>query len=288
MAKIQLSVYAALVQRLIELSRFSKTLLVMLSDYALLVLSFWASLSIRTNAIYVPSSESNFLILLGPLIAIPIFYFFGLYRSLIRYSDYQSLLIIMLASSVYTLFWFLIVLLIGLVQKPYDFLIINWLITIFFTGGIRYLARWLLAVRATNYSNVVVYGAGSSGVQLESALKHNPELNVIAFLDDDTKLQGHYIEGKQVLKPSSLSKLIKKNGVSEVLIAIPSIARSQTQNLLRSLKQYPVIIRTLPSLTDLAQGKVSVSDLKQINIEDLLRREIRKPIERLLKQKPYS
>ena len=284
MAKIQLSVYAALVQRLIELNRFGKTLLVMMSDYVLLVLSFWASLSIRTNAIYIPSSESNFLILLGPFIAIPIFYSFGLYRSLIRYSDYQSMLIIMIASSAYTLFWFLVVLLTGLVQKPYDFLIINWLITIFFTGGIRYLARWFLAVRATNYSNVVIYGAGSSGVQLESALKHDPELNVIAFLDDDTKLQGHYIEGTQVLKPSSLSKLIKKNGVSEVLIAIPSIARSETQKLLQSLKQYPVIIRTLPGLADLAQGRVSVSDLKQINIEDLLRREIRKPNERLLKQ----
>ena len=118
-----------LVDSLLGLSRFSKSLLVMIFDYGLLVFSFWASLSIRSNAIYIPSIESNFLILLAPFIAIPIFFFFGLYRSLIRYSNYQSLVIIMLAVSVYTLFWFLIVLSVGIVEKPIDFLIINSIIS---------------------------------------------------------------------------------------------------------------------------------------------------------------
>ena len=277
------SIYFRLIQKLIELNRLSKSLLVMTTDYIVLVLSFWASLSIRSNAIYIPTSDSNFLILLGPLIAIPILYVFGLYKSLIRYSNYQSMLTIMMAVSVYTIIWFLIVLSAGLVEKPYDFLIINWLVAIFFVGGVRYMARWFLASKTINYSNVVIYGAGSSGVQLESAMKHNPEIKVISFLDDDPKLQGRYIEGIKVQKPSSLSRLVEKKGVSEVLIAIPSISRSETQKLLQSLKQYPVIIRTLPSLTDLAQGRVSVSDLKKINIEDLLRRETRQPNEQLLK-----
>ena len=104
------SIYFRLIQKLIELNRLSKSLLVMTMDYLVLVLSFWASLSIRANAIYIPTLESNFLILLGPLIAIPILYVFGLYKSLIRYSNYQSLLTTMIAVSSYTLFWFLIVL----------------------------------------------------------------------------------------------------------------------------------------------------------------------------------
>ena len=277
------SIYSRSVQKLIELNRLSKSLLVMTIDYLVLVLSFWAALSIRANAIYIPTPESNFLILLGPLIAIPILYVFGLYKSLIRYSNYQSLVTITIAVSVYTILWFLIVILVGLVEKPYDFLIINWLMTIFFVGSVRYAARWFLASKTINYSNVVIYGAGSSGVQLESAMKHNPDIKVISFLDDDPKIQGRYIEGIKVQKPSSLSRLIEKKGVSEVLIAIPSISRSETQNLLQSLKQYPVIIRTLPGLTDLAQGRVSVSDLKKVNIEDLLGREIRQPNEQLLK-----
>jgi len=278
------SIYSRFVKRLIAMSRLSKTMAVMITDYVLLVLSFWASLSIRANEIYVPISESNFLILLGPLVAVPIFYFFGLYRSLIRFSNYQSLLKIMTAVSTYTLFWFLIVLSVGRVQQPYDFLIINWLITIFFTGGIRYIARWFLLLKAKKYANVVIYGAGSSGVQLESAMKYNPEMKVIAFIDDDPKIQGQYIEGIKVHKPSFLSKLIENKGVSSILLAMPSISRFDKNNILQSLKKYPVTIMVLPGLTDLAQGRVSVSDLKMINIEDLLKREIRKPNEQLLKQ----
>ena len=140
-----------------------------------------------------------------------------------------------------------------------------------------------LAASSIKY-NVVIYGAGSSGIQLESAMKHNSELKVIAFLDDDPKIQGRYIKGLRVEKPSSLSRLISKNKVSEVLLAIPSISRYERNNLFQSLKQYPVVIRSLPGLTDLAKGRVSVSDLKKINIEDLLRREIRKPNKKLLKQ----
>ena len=157
-----------LVDSLLGLSRFSKSLLVMIFDYGLLVFSFWASLSIRSNAIYIPSIESNFLILLAPFIAIPIFFFFGLYRSLIRYSNYQSLVIIMLAVSVYTLFWFLIVLSVGIVEKPIDFLIINWLITTFFAGGVRYSARWFFSAKSQVHSNAVIYGAGASRVSNEA------------------------------------------------------------------------------------------------------------------------
>ena len=124
-----LNVSSRLVQRLVGLSRSGKTLIVIIADYTLLVFSFWASLSIRSNTFYLPIMESNFLILLAPFIAIPIFYFFGLYKSLIRYSNYQSLLTIMIAGSVYTLLWFLIVLSVGIVEKPYDFLIINWMLT---------------------------------------------------------------------------------------------------------------------------------------------------------------
>jgi len=282
MVNSKLTVSSRLVHRLVGLSRPSKTIIVILADYILLVFSFWASLSIRSNTFYLPIMESNFLILLAPFIAIPIFYFFGLYKSLMRYSNYQSLLTIMIAGSVYTLLWFLIVISVGIVEKPYDFLIINWMMTLFCVGGLRYVARWLLTQRTREYSRVVIYGAGSAGIQLESAMKYNSEIKVIAFVDDDQSMHGQYIEGIKIYDPSSLSRLVEKHGVSDVLLAIPSISRSNTHKLLQSLKQYPVVIKTLPSLTDLAQGRISVSDLKKINIEDLLGRPIRKPDNTLL------
>ena len=279
-----LNVSSRLVQRLVGLSRSGKTLIVIIADYTLLVFSFWASLSIRSNTFYLPTMESNFLILLAPFIAIPILYFFGLYKSLIRYSNYQSLLTIMIAGSVYTLLWFLIVISVGIVEKPYDFLIINWMMTLFCVGGLRYIARWILTQRNREYSRVVIYGAGSAGIQLESAMKHNSEIKVIAFIDDDQSMHGQYIEGIKVYDPSSLSWLAKKQGASEVLVAVPSISRSEKYKLLQFLKQFPIVIRILPGITDLAQGKVSVSDLKRIKIEDLLKREVRKPNKELLKK----
>ena len=274
--------FSLLIEKIIAFNRISKTLIVVFSDYILLVLSFWLSLSIRDNAIYIPSLESNILILLGPFIAIPIFYSFGLYSSLIRYSNYQSLLTIMIAVSLYTIFWFSIVLLVGLVSKPYDFLIINWLIATFFTGGIRYFARWFLSFKTKNYTNVVIYGAGSSGIQIESALNFSSEIKVVGFIDDDVRLQTRFIEGIKVYSSSMLSDLIVRKGIKEVLLAMPSVSRSNKKKILQSLKKYPVILRSLPDLTEIAQGKISISDLKKIKIEDLLRREARQPDKKLL------
>ena len=284
MVNRKLIISSRLVRRLVGLSRSGKTLMVIIADYTLLVFSFWASLSIRSNTFYLPIMESNFLILLAPFIAIPIFYFFGLYKSLIRYSNYQSLLTIMIAGSVYTLLWFLIVISVGIVEKPYDFLIINWMMTLFCVGGLRYVARWILIQRSREYSRVVIYGAGSAGIQLESAMKYNSEIKVIAFIDDDQSMHGQYIEGIKIYDPSSLSWLAEKRGASEVLVAVPSISRSKKYKLLQFLKQFPMVIRLLPGLTDLAQGRVSVSDLKRIKIEDLLKREVREPNKELLKK----
>ena len=284
MVNSKLTLSSRLVNRLIGLSRSGKTLIVIIADYSLLVFSFWASLSIRSNAFYLPTMESNFLIFMAPLIAIPIFYFFGLYKSLIRYSNYQSLLTIMIAGSVYTLLWFLGVISAGIVEKPYDFLIINWMMTLFCVGGLRYFARWILTQRAMEYTRVVIYGAGSAGIQLESAMKHNSEIKVIAFVDDDQNMHGQYIEGIKIYDPSSLSWLAEKRGASEVLVALPDILRSEKFKLLQFLKQFPMVIRLLPDLTDLARGRVSVSDLKRIKIEDLLNREIREPNKELLKK----
>ena len=202
----------------------------MFSDYLLLVLSFWSSLSIRYNSLYIPNLESNILILAGPFIAIPIFYTFGLYRSLIRYSNYQSILTIMLAVTCYTLIWFAIVLSVNLIVKPYDFLIINWLVTVFLIGGIRYAARWFLSAKAKKHSNIIIYGAGESGAQLLSAMKYNPEMKVISFIDDDVSIQGKYIEGIKVQDRSLIKQLINKYKVDEILIAIPSLKRLQKQN----------------------------------------------------------
>jgi len=282
MKKKVFDLYLILVNSLLALNRPIKNSLVMMTDYFLLVFSFWSSLSIRINDIYLPSEEARILIICAPLLAIPVFYFFGLYQSFIRYANYRNLITLMLAVSIYTFLWFLVVLISGVIDKPYDFLIINWLTTIVFIGSIRYLARWLLSIKTASTKNVIIYGAGSAGLQLESALKYNPEMKVTAFIDDDKTLQGNYLEGLWVYDYLSLENLIKNKQVSEILIAMPSLSKNDKAQLLQNLKKYPVIIRALPDLSDIATGRVSVADLKKIKIEDLLKREVIEPNKKLL------
>jgi len=221
---------------------------------------------------------------LAPLIAIPIYYFFGLYQSLIRYTNNRGLGVIIYAVTLYTLLWFLIVLAVDFVKKPYDFLAINWLITIFLTCLTRLIARSFLSIKSNDKRNVIIYGAGDAGIQLESVIRLDQEINIIAFVDYDKSLAGRYIENVRIYPISDIGNLIKKFNIGEILLAIPSLSRKKQSEILNSLKKYPVVIRKLPGLSDLARGNISVSDLKKIRIEDLLRRERRVPNQDLLKK----
>mgnify|MGYP001439762550 CR=1 FL=1 len=274
--------YISLIKLLVGLGRSSKTLLVILVDFFMLVAAFWCSLSIRLNEIYYPTEETKLLILFAPLLAVPILYLSGLYKSLIRYSNYQSLIWIMTAVTAYSLLWFSIVLLSGIVEKPYDFLVINWMLSILFVGGIRYLARWLLVYRETDFINIAIYGAGSSGIQLRSALLYSNEIKAAAFLDDNINLQGTYLDGLRVYRPENIEKLIKNKSISEIYLAMPNQSKSIINEIIKTLNKYSVVIRILPSFSDIAKGRVSISDLKKIRIEDLLKRDSRKPIDSLL------
>ena len=258
-------------------------MLVMLTDYLILSFCFWLALSLRINSIYIPDSNSALLlIILSPFIAIPILFSFGLYKSLIRYSNFLSVVSIAQAITIYTFLWFMIVIAAGIVDKPYDFLFINWICSVFFTGFTRYFARWIFQIRAIESSNVVIFGAGSAGIQLKFSLDVDHKFNVVGFIDSNKNLQGRFIDGKRVFSPSEMEDIIDKYSVKEIFIAIPSLSRPDRKKLLKSLDKHKLAIKILPKLTDLAEGKVSVSDLKRVEIKDLLDREIRKPDHTLL------
>ncbi len=273
-----------LVETLVGLTRGSKTLVVIICDYVLLVISFWLSLSLRGNSFYEPSLESLYLILFAPIISIPIYYFFGLYQSLIRYTNNRGLGVIIIAASIYTLLWFIIVVAVDIVDRPYDFLAINWLLTVFLTSATRLIARSFLSVKSRKNTNVMIYGAGDAAIQLESAIKFDPDLKVVAFVDDDKSLEGKYIEDVRIYSTSDISKIIKKLNVEEILLAIPSVSKNKQYLILNELKKFPVTVRKLPGLSDLARGRVNVSDLRKIKTVDLLKRNVRKPNQKLLEK----
>ena len=159
-------------------------------------------------------------------------------------------------------------------------------------GGLRLYARWLFITTTRSplaeldnkryIPPVLIYGAGRAGAQLSALLKMGRQLRPVAFIDDDPTLYRQQINGLTVYRPRDLVKLIDKFHVRDVLLAMPSASRSRRSEILRSLEELPVHIRTLPDLTDIAEGKLEVSDIQEVDIADLLGREAVAPDPQLL------
>ena len=254
----------------------------MLIDSFVVILTLLASFSTRLGSWYIPNSDLVWVIFGAPIIAIIIFIRFGLYRSVTRYASFYALWTILQAVSLYALVWGVVAFMSAVDGIPRSIMIINWIFLLFAIGGTRMFARWLLTRKIDlknslktdgNIKNVLIYGAGDAGIQLAAALKPSFEYSPVGFIDDLKELQGSNIGGLEVYSPKIIGEITHKFKVKEVLIAMPSISRSRRQNIINSLDPYSLTVRVLPSLADLAGGKVSIDDLRKVNIKDLLGRE---------------
>ncbi len=155
------------------------------------------------------------------------------------------------------------------------FTIRDWLIGLFLSilliFSSRLLANFIFSKKKFE-KRVVIYGAGSAGLQLAGALRVSKEMEPVAFVDENRSLHGTYLGGIKVLDPSKLERLSKKGKVDEVLIAMPSASKSILRNLLKDIEKFSLKVRILPGLAELAQGKILVSELKEVDTSDLLGR----------------
>lgn len=274
----------------VNLSRINKQLIMLLVDSMLLVSILLASFSIRLGYWYFPQDDLIWVVLGAPLIAASIFVRFGLYRAVIRYIGFNALWTVVQAVSLYALVWGVIGFMVAVDGIPRSVILINWMLSLLAIGGVRIAARFLLSnnvkfsifnfefnVNGNSNSNerrVLVYGAGDAGVQLIGALAHSDEYHPVGLIDDSKELQGQYISGLSVYSVDAIEKLIIKLKVDEILIAMPSASRAKRLAIIGILEPYPVHVRMLPGVTELAQGKVSVGDLREVSIKDLLGRDL--------------
>jgi FlaA1/EpsC-like NDP-sugar epimerase len=276
-----------LLKKLLLLSRTNKKLIILFVDFILLMVIILASFSIRLEYLYLPKDYVVWMILAAPFIAIPIFKIFGLYNTVVRYIDFNTLWSIIRAVSLYSLIWGLIALIMGPDKIPRSVIFINWLLSIMIIGGIRLFGRFLLIRNKDEEQNkckVLIYGAGNAGIQLVSALKNSRTYEAVGFIDDAKDLQGNNISGLDIFSIDNVEKLIQKFKVEEVLIALPSVSRSNRLDIVNKLEPYSLIVRMLPGLSELAEGKVKIDDLLKINIQDLLGRKMIKPNKDLLEK----
>ncbi len=251
-------------------------------DAWLIVLVIFLSFYLRLGYWYFPQSNLIYLILISPIIAIPIFIKFGLYRSIIRFLGFKALWIIVNAVTLYSLVWGILLFIIPFEGIfPRSVIIINWFLSLLFVGGLRIVAHWILTKErglkdrrqlGINCKKVIIYGAGDAGMQLTSALVLSHEYNPIGFIDDSKELQGNVIAGLNIYSANEISNLINKYNVDEILVAIPSASRARQLEIVSKLELFRVTVRMLPGVAELAEGKVSVGDLRIVSIQDLLGR----------------
>ena len=275
--------YKLIINRLVSLNRIYKNILLVFIDYSILVFSLYFSLSIRINSLFQLTDESLIIIFTTPIFAIPILYIFGQYSSLTRFTGIKAAFSSLVAMTVFSLILFFILLIIEPPTMPVNFILIFWMTSVFILHNARFLIKWSLTL-TSDKDNILIYGAGSAGRQLASALFDSNKYQPIAIIDHDKSIEGKTIGSLNIISPRKIAGIIKKRNIKEIFLAMPSISRSDTTRILNDLKNHPVKIKVLPSLTEIAEGKVVVSDLKEVNIEDLLHRDIVQPDQNLLIQ----
>ena len=280
---------------MLGLPRTGKRLLALCVDTCLCVITTWLALSMRLET-WVQMAGPHWLAVAGAIVfALPLFISFGLYRAIFRYGGGEATSAIWHAWSIYALLYMVLFTVVGVDGVPRTVGMIQPLLLLLGVAASRVLARsWLGSsyrsivehgVLAGPRASALIYGAGSAGQQLCAALVDNPDMRVVGFVDDDRRLHGGTIRGLRVYGPNDLSRRVRELGVTTVLLAMPSAPRKRRNEILQSILQAHVAVRTLPGLMDLAQGRVHTSDLRELEIDDLLGRDAVTPNRALLEEK---
>jgi len=219
---------------------------------------------------------------------LPIYMYSGLYRSVFRFSGLNAMLTVAKATTLYAVVYITIFTVFGYENVPRTVGIIQPIIQFILVGASRAIAYYWLGeeyqkrVSDKSRERVLIYGAGSAGRQLAAALANQKEMSVKGYLDDNKALIGQVLNGLTIYNPNNLKDLVKKLNISTVLLAIPSLNRRRRSEIINNISSYGIAIRTLPSVSDLAQGNISVNDIADLDIDDLLGRQIVDPFPDLM------
>ncbi len=270
--------------KILGLPRPAKRAIVMVVDAGLAVFSVWIAFYLRLGYFQPLFEERDGLslipaILVAVLVSTPIFIIFGLYRTIFRYSGAPAVLAVTKAIAVYGVIFATVFTLVGVTGVPRTIGLLQPVVLFLFIALSRFVARFWLGgmykeqLRQGNKPRALIYGAGDAGRELAAALSHSHVTNVIGFLDNDPKLHGSQIRGLPVYNPSDIAMITSKKRVVEVMLALPRISRRRRGEILQSLRGQNLAVRTLPSYSDLAEGRVTVNDIRELSISDILGRD---------------
>jgi len=265
-------------------SRTTKQLLIIAADCMLLPFSLWASIGLRLNSWDAASAYSWWTFFLPSLIAIPIFIRMGLYRAVIRFLGDRAMITIMLAVSISVVVFAGVYAFLGLPNIPRGALTIYWMLAIFTICVSRFGARMVLRQLESRPERrrVIIYGAGNAGQQLAMVLRINRNYHPVAFVDDEVGQRGLAINGITVYSRDRLESLIEKYDVSEVMLAMPSAPRNRRIEIINELVPLHVRVQVVPDFVELMGSEVKISDVREVEVDELLGRDAVPPVQRLL------
>ena len=263
-------------QKLLSLSRGNKRALVVTLDVVLALASVWLAFYLRIDQTKLPVHQQIYPYALAPLLAVPIFIALGLYRAIFRYTGLAAMLEIVKAIVVYGCLYFAMLFIFNWNDVPRSLGLIQPLLFLILVGGSRAFARFWLAGTSGKVmrerGRLLIYGAGEAGVQTASALAVSRQFSLQGFIDDDVTKIGGSINGIKIIGLQDVATAIERLGITDILLAIPSLGRSQRNDIITKLRVLPVHVRTLPGMGDLAAGRVTVQDIQELDVEDLLGR----------------
>ncbi|MCZ8352538.1 MAG: nucleoside-diphosphate sugar epimerase/dehydratase [Rhizobium sp.] len=259
-------------------------------DAALCALTVWLAFCLRLDAWVTLSGMQWLAIAASIAIAIPIFIRFGFYRAIFRFIGWSAFFAIIKAVSLYGLIYLTIFTTISIPGIPRSVGILQPLLLLIAVGMSRLVVRYLLGetyrrrLSGAAQTNVIIYGAGSVGRQLASALESSGEQRVAGFLDDDNSLHGSLINGIRVYNRADLSVLVASCNVKTVLLALPNLKASRRNEIIESLRGERVAVRLAPNISEIAKGKLDAAAFLDLDVHDLLGREPVQPDRELLER----
>ena len=275
-----MSILTEISKNIINLPRYTKRIIAILIDVGMCIVCTWLAFYLRLEELITFNNITTLAVEISIIFAIPIFWLMGLYKTIFRFEGSSIIFTVFIATFVYALLYFAVIGIYGIQGIPRSIGIIQPILLFLSISVTRVSIRFLfisIIKKKKNKTNVLIYGAGSAGRQLLTSLESNLDMKVAGFLDDEPQFHRQKILGQTVYDSMNIEKLIYKKNIDIVLLALPSITRQKRNQIINNINKYKVIVKTLPSVQDIVEGRVSVSDIKDLSIDDLLNREQVKP-----------
>ena len=260
--------------KFLTLLRLYKTLILVSIDLMICVFAIWLALYIRLDILYSILDIPLILILFSTTLLIPIFLFFDIYKTINRFSGWDSFIQLGKSLIAYSLIFFFLFSVIGFEGIPRSLGLLYPITVALIILISRALIRMLLSrnLKKEATENVLIYGAGEAGRQLASIINYSKKMNISGFLEDDKELIGNKINNKLIYNSKDLKELKDKLKISTLILAIPSLDNQTKSGIIKNIQKNKIAIKTLPTLSELENGSITLSDLRPLNINELLGR----------------